>query len=219
MKKLFLFICFLWVSAGGAFPQQPDGVGNLNETLRAIREKDQGIRLQTASALKNQNLDSLILLMQQSALIDAENQRVVFEILADGWPENLSDTANSAIFLVIQHADVARQKEFREIVKEAAYGGKLPKSSWAALEDRVLMRDNKKQLYGTQTKMFQAFPEGTQVCYIWPIEDVENVDIRREEIGLPPMEEYILKVETFYGLKVIWDKTLSVEALLEREQQ
>src|SRR4030095_3660822 len=50
------------------------------------------------------------------------------------------------------------------------------------LEDRVLVGEGKKQLYGSQVV---AGPDGLPRLH--PIEDPENVEERRRAIGLPPL--------------------------------
>ena len=135
-----------------------------------------------------------------------------------GWPDNLSDSANSAIFLVIDHSDKSYIKKYFEMVKEKADQGFISKSDAATLEDRLLMWTNKPQKYGTQTKSNMTFyvtdnsdvPENQNVIYIWPIEDPENVDKIRASVGLAPLNTYIKKVEDVYQMKVVWDKSLKV---------
>jgi hypothetical protein len=39
----------------------------------------------------------------------------------------------------------------------------------------------------------------TQICYVLPLEDPDNVDLRRAEVGLPPLAEYVIQ----YQIK--WD--------------
>ena len=150
---------------------------------------------------------------------DRENQKIIAEILASGWPENLSRKANSAIFLVVDHANLDYQKQYRPLLEDAAERGIIPKSNWATLEDRILMGENKKQIYGTQTKAFLTLSEGKSVYYMWPIEDAGNVDARRQEIGLPPLAEYLEIMESYMGQPVIWEPELSVEELLKKGEQ
>lgn len=55
----------------------------------------------------------------------------------------------------------------------------------AMMQDRILMREGKKQIYGSQVVYNKT---GEQIFY--PIEDETNVNIRREKVGLQPLEEY-----------------------------
>jgi hypothetical protein len=55
------------------------------------------------------------------------------------------------------------------------------------LEDRILTREAKKQVYGTQLRLNQT----TQRMELYPIEDEVNVDSRRAAVGLEPLAEYL----------------------------
>lgn len=57
----------------------------------------------------------------------------------------------------------------------------------AKLEDRVAIHQGKKQLYGTQIGM----DERTGKYYLLPLEDPDNVDNRREKMGLGPIAAYL----------------------------
>ena len=210
---------FSILAVGFVRSQEHPGRTGLDSLLRDIYRKDQGIRQQDPTVLASGNLDSILLQVRQMEAVDAENQKAIEKILRDGWPVNLSDTANKAIFLVIDHADLEFQKQYLGLVKEAADAGSLHVSDWATLNDRILMEENKMQVYGTQTKTFMKFPEETSVSYLWPVEDADNLDARRKEIGLPPVEDYLSLVKAYTGLEIIWDKTLTVEDILREQNQ
>lgn len=63
--------------------------------------------------------------------------------------------------------------------------GESRPSDFALLQDRVLMGQGKKQIYGSQVVFNKR---GEQEFY--PIEDEKNVNNRREKAGLQPIEEY-----------------------------
>ncbi len=71
------------------------------------------------------------------------------------------------------------------MIKTAVKNGKARASSYALLQDRVLVGQGKMQIYGTQ-----PYHDSTGY-YMNPIEDVDNVDKRRAEIGLQPLAEYV----------------------------
>src|SRR5437588_687342 len=94
----------------------------------------------------------------------------------------------SVVFLLVQHADLAFQKEMLPLVEKAYRSGGLSGQSYALLLDRVLVGEGKPQVYGTQAKRFEEWKE--QEPTLAPIEDEANVDKRRAEVGLPPLSEY-----------------------------
>lgn len=70
---------------------------------------------------------------------------------------------------------------------EAANNGEANWSSLALLIDRVRMRNDEKQLYGSQVRR----NPNTGAFEPFPIEDESNVDIRRKEVGLGPLADYL----------------------------
>lgn len=123
--------------------------------LHAVRERDQKLRMDVMNYYAKGQVDSVMLAAEQLEQTDVENQRIVFGLLdAGGWPEGLSDEANSAIFLVIDHAEVEAQKRYYRDVVKAARRGYIGRSSQVTLRDRILMYENKRQKYGTQTVSF-----------------------------------------------------------------
>ncbi|QNK64567.1 hypothetical protein H7F33_08840 [Pedobacter sp. PAMC26386] len=64
---------------------------------------------------------------------------------------------------------------------------KAEASSLALLEDRVSLKEGKKQVYGSQIMRNNK----TGKYYVEQMEDPENVDKRRTEVGLSPIKEYV----------------------------
>ncbi len=72
-----------------------------------------------------------------------------------------------------------------ERIKEAANKDELTYTKSATMEDMYLMNKGEKQLYGTQTVYFN----GEYV--IWPIKDIEAINVRRKEAGFSnTLQEY-----------------------------
>ena len=106
-----------------------------------------------------------------------------------GWlgTDVVGGQGNSTLFLVIQHSDQATQEKYLPMMREAVKKGKAEGSSLALLEDRVALRQGKKQIYGSQIGRDLE----TQLYYVSPLEDPDNVDKRRAEVGLQPLAEYV----------------------------
>ena len=121
---------------------------------------------------------------------DSANLNKVRNILDKyGWlsVEQIGREGNSALFLVIQHSDLPTQMKYQPMMEEAVKAGKASGGSFALLTDRILIGTSKKQRYGSQIGQNNK----TGIKYVLPLEDPENVDIRRGSVGLSPMKEYL----------------------------
>ena len=184
---------------------------SVDSMLCAIRDKDQSIRQKIMPMLASGNQDSIMAVVVQMNMIDKENQTFVFGLLDNqGWPDGLSDKANSAIFLVIDHAEFAAQEKYYPVVKEKAEQGIMGKEDAATLQDRILMKKGEMQVYGTQTT--RVVINGENINYLWPVKNPDQLDKLRKEVNLPPIAEYIAVFEK-QGIKLVWDKSLSVDDL------
>lgn len=105
-----------------------------------------------------------------------------------GWlgSEIIGERGSLTLFLVIQHADPATREKYLPMMREAVKKGKASGGNLALLEDRVALEQGKKQIYGSQIGRDK---EGKP--YILPLEDPDNVDRRRAEVGLQPLSYYV----------------------------
>ena len=204
-KKVIVMFLFSFYF-NGMFAQSYD-LKKIDDELCKIGNEDQQIRKKLIDAMQSQSTD-LISIITEMKSNDAKNQLYVSDILDNhGWPEKLSENANRAIFLVIDHANNQFSEKYFPLVQKMADAGVLFKSDVVTLEDRILMRSFKPQKYGTQT-VSQKSQEGEDIIYIWPIENNENVDEMRASVGLPSMNSYMQLLESQSKRKVIWDKSL-----------
>ena len=139
--------------------------------------------------------DSIVHLM---SYYDSLNTIEVAAILDKyGWlgPEVVGEDGSSTLFLVIQHAQIPTQIKYLPMMREAVKNGKAFAGNLALLEDRVALRQGKKQIYGSQVMRDME----TGKFFVQPLEDPENVDKRRKEVGLQPLAEYLMH------WNIIWD--------------
>jgi uncharacterized protein DUF6624 len=123
--------------------------------------------------------------------IDARNMDRLEEIIRQyGWPGKglVGEEASKAAFLILQHSNLTRQEKYLPLLKKAARKGDARPADVAMLEDRVLVRRGKKQVYGTQLR---SGPETGGKLVLEPIEDEKHVDKRRASVGLMPLKEYL----------------------------
>lgn len=143
--------------------------------LNAILDRDQKTRKGSDSTAFRSYLDSCNL-VQVEKLISKY-----------GWlgKSFVGVRGNQTVFLVIQHSDLETQEKYLPVMQRSVDEGESNASDLALLQDRVLMRQGKKQIYGSQVVFNNT---GGQEFY--PIEDEENVNVRRAKVGLQPIEEY-----------------------------
>ena len=144
--------------------------------------------MQAVGTTYGHNSPKLMALWKKQQPIDKANIARLGQIIEEhGWPRRglVGDKGAIAAFLVLQHADYTYQKKYLPLVRAAVAAGETRAEDLALLEDRVLMREGKKQIYGSQ---LQQNDKGAWEFY--PIEDEPNVDERRQAVGLPSLAEY-----------------------------
>jgi hypothetical protein len=188
------------------------GCNRYNRVLEDVYDKDQAARAWTVG-MTSLSADEIEKYTAEMERVDSLNQTMVFDILDnDGWPSNLSDKANRAIWIVIDHSDLTSRSKYLSFVRAKADEGILDKSDYAMLNDRVLMEEGKPQVYGTQIKMAATF-DGEDMAmqlYLWPVENPDALDSLRRSVGLSPIEEYLRSSSESVGQEVIWDKEKTV---------
>ena len=129
--------------------------------------------------------------LEALAAVDRESLAKMKEAVAKhGWPGKSivgADGANAA-WLLVQHADsdLAFQKECVAKMEPLFAKGEVTGKELAYLWDRVAVSSGKPQRYGTQ------FDGGTD---LHPLEDPQNVDVRRKQLGLEPLADYKANVK------------------------
>ena len=183
-----------------------------NRILEEVYDNDQVAREWT-KGMSSLTADEIVNYSTEMERVDSLNQATVFGILdREGWPSHLSDKANRAIWIVIDHSDLAYRSKYLGLVKEKAEQGVLDKTDYAILNDRVLMEEGKPQIYGTQIKMVATIVDdeiAMQLC-LWPVENPAALDSLRSTVGLSPVEEYLKTSCDSIGQEIVWDKEKTV---------
>lgn len=176
----------------------------LAQKLKETHETDQKYRkmidsVETKFGRKSPEMEQL---WQTIGFHDSINEIFVCKILDSlGWlgSREIGERGASALFLVVQHAPLPTQEKYLPMMREAVKKGNARGSSLALLEDRVRMRNGKRQVYGSQVRSDPA----TGKKFFHPIEDVENVDSRRASVGLQPLAEYAQRFGFEWNAKAI----------------
>ena len=191
------------------FRREADMRAKIDSLLCDIGRKDQAVRadwakMATGSVTQEEAIEYALKLDET----DSTNQASVSRILDTyGWPSGLSDEANQAIFLVIDHSDLNIRNKYIGLFRDAVEKGYLSMNDLVTMEDRMLMNADKPQKYGTQA--YSLVEDGKTVKYIWPVEDSDRLDALRKSVGLIPIEDFIEIVKQ-QGVEIIYDKTKTV---------
>jgi hypothetical protein len=182
MRKIF-FLFWLLIFMSDLFAQDKPDTAAIKKQLEMIFDRDQKVRTNGDSAAFIHYVDS-------TNLIEVESL-----IKKYGWlgKSFVGNKGNSAVFVVIQHSDQKTQEKYLPLLEQSVAQGESSPSHLALLKDRILMRQGEKQIYGSQ--VVRDTTTGGWMFY--PIEDEKNVNERRKQAGLEPIEEYA----TYFGIE------------------
>ncbi|MCW3084769.1 MAG: hypothetical protein JWP12_2135 [Bacteroidetes bacterium] len=189
MKKLSAFILIAFLFGCNAAPRNPvvteqQPVTKLNETLsvqlNAILKSDQEYRQGSMDDASQMGKNDYFNLIKVEAILDKYGWLGVDEVGEEG---------NTALFLVIQHADLRTQEKYLPMMTQAVMNHKAKGAQWALLEDRVTLVQTGRQIYGSQV----IKDETTGLNRIAPIQNEATVNKRRAQVGLESLEIYAKK--------------------------
>lgn len=214
-KELFpILALFLALNQANAQDVQCNDSLSISQKLKMIREADQEIRTKLIKEMVTKDPEAMKKIALEMKASDRQNQLYIASLLDQcGWPKGLNAVENNTIFLVIDHADTTFMSKYFPVLKVQADMGIVAKTDLATLQDRRLLRNGKKQTFGTQTL------KTGNIVTIWPIDNPDDLDTRRKQMGLMPMNEYINLLKKNYQSEVIWDKDLSIAAAQEMMQK
>jgi len=124
---------------------------------------------------------------EQRKVVDKNTTSLKEIINKDGWP-NISMVGKDCSWMawaIVQHShDIDFQRKCLKMMAMALESGDIDPTLYAELHDRISKNSNENQLYGMAT----ITQNGKKTFY--PIKDVQNIDIRRKKIGLPPLKVF-----------------------------
>jgi hypothetical protein len=225
---IILVLFFIIISCGTNIKPKSNAENSKPETklnaqlvqqLDSILEADQKYRMKLNEIEKKYGWESKEMKANWKAIIenDSVNLLEVKEILDNnGWlgEDIVGEKGSAALFLVIQHSNLATQEKYLPMLKEAVKLGKASGSRLALLEDRVALRQGKRQIYGSQISR----DEETKLYYVSPLDDPDNVDKRRAEVGLQPIANYVIEWQIKWDVEQYKKDLPKIEAK-EKENQ
>jgi VWFA-related protein len=130
-----------------------------------------------------------------------ENGAQLCRILkSSGWPTASrvgKDGVAAAVFLLKNSEPPRLQLEVLPLVAAAAKRGEVETEDFASLVDRLRVRAGLRQLFGTQVSVSGGF------LVLYPIEAEAQVEARRKQYGLPPLSDYLRRLEMLYQTPLV----------------
>lgn len=186
----------------------------LFDRLSAVYDDDQNYRLQLSDIEKKYGFNSPEVKDHWKLIHekDSINLRCVTEIVDNyGWlgTDVVGVKGNLALFFVLQHADLSTQEKYLPLIKQAVADGNAQPRNLAYFEDRIAMRKGKRQRFGTQ-----VWIDGkTGESFLFPVESPDSLDIRRANVGLNSISEFL------EGMNMHWDLEKYKNSLPELEEK
>jgi hypothetical protein len=168
----------------------------LRDHLLAMGHEDQGVRFRNINAPADQKDATAEQLAATDRKLTAELQQIV---AAHGWPtiQRVGYNASQSAMLILTHSpDHAWQRTMLPKLEELAHQDRIDGSQVAVAVDKELVSEGKLQRYGSQFK----FVDGQAMMVA--VEDPANLDKRRAEALLPPMDAYKKLLVDMYHVKM-----------------
>lgn len=161
-------------------------INRVREELMEIIQLDQEPRNRLLAAWQNNPTDTLLhrSIGREIWRNDSINQIRVLDIL-ENYDLEFGEE-NEVVWAVIQHSNLELQQKYLPKFIAAAKDGRLKGEFVAVMQDRIAIWSGKPQIYGSQGGCNE-----NGIFVPSEIEDPENVNARRAEIGMAPIEEYI----------------------------
>jgi len=176
-----------------AFPEEKVENEGLRLELIKLYVDDQACRGNVMKhIIQKYQIDSTEVKTEQAWSTDEFNRNRLKEIFAKyGFPTRsmVGKEAMNGVFLIIQHADGDKewQKSQLSNIETAAKNGDLRLQDFAYLFDRIKVNSGQPQRYGSQ---FLKVDRKNQIAQLRDTEDLANLNKRRREMGMMPIEMY-----------------------------
>ena len=158
--------------------------------LEYLNTKDQALRRLFPCAEEQFKEDALAMnyYLQLIKEEDRENLEMVKKIIAEhGWlgKNKVGLKGNNVLWQVIQHSTAEERIRYLPLLQKSVERGETLPHKLGYLEDRIKTDNGQSQIYGSQ---YMQLEDGN---FLLPVENFEQINTRRKQIGLGPIEEYM----------------------------
>ena len=195
MSKIIISISLILLSFSLCLGQTNP---KLADEINRMYELDQSVQTDIMTAAQNgattEKVNELIKIQLETF---KKHIPILKKIIAEnGYPtyDLVGKEAGNQFFTMIQHSDVDLkfQKDCLKIIAKLVKKTQANAKSFAFLTDRVNINSGKPQIYGSQLdyKDDKAVSKN--------LKDPKNVNKRRAEVGLEPLEDYLKTATEFH---------------------
>lgn len=191
MKLLFIFPLLILLRSVALCESKIDSV--LRKRIITLFKEDQKWRLESINLEngKKSSFDEATInrnMFKTDSLNIIEAKVIIKKYGFPGY-SLIGEDGSDDFWAIIQHCDqdlIFQQKVLalmeKEVKRHNATG-----ENFALLQDRVLVSQGHKQLYGSQVRVDLK----THHAKPFPIQDSIHVDLRRKAVGLSPLQDYL----------------------------
>ncbi len=193
MKYWIILLAICCYSADSAAHKDIKSIEKTRLEILTMAKEDRSIRCKLLEQVKSMNLTRSKKerwLAEQLNAVDLRNTKKVKQIFNQwGWPskEKFDDATENAFWLLVQHAyyDLPLQRKVLNTLKKVKHKNALESKYYAYLYDRVQIRLNRLQRFGTQGKCI-----GPKNWQVFPLEDKKNINQIRAGMFLGSFNDY-----------------------------
>jgi hypothetical protein len=156
-------------------------------------------------------------LMEEMNAGDAEHAAYVRTMIQQvGWIDASrfgKECTEQTMMLVQKSGDLRLMLTALPFLESDAKAGRIDGQSFCMLYDRAQTYLNRPQRYGSQVVGTSSGGFIPEKMYLYPVEDMENVDRLRNNMGLPRLKVYLNLLSVIYGMKDIYtmDQLINAE--------
>jgi tetratricopeptide (TPR) repeat protein len=164
----------------------------LNYSLYKVYYYDQSIREEYYNICEthgnqSKEADSILKLM---STIDSLNTNKIVEVIDQyGYPVDsmLNSNIKNVVFLVLLHSDINVQKRYLNLIKKESKKGKIQKSQYAYLYDKIKVNEGEKQKFGTQI----IYNNIKKCDELYPVKNLKKINCYRKQYDMDSIENYL----------------------------
>ena len=161
--------------------------------LYEMQISDQQCRKPLHQPLNQEERDSVWQIIRQTDSLNLEQLKDLIELYGFPTWEKVGNHYAFCAWLIAQHAEPDFLQYYVEQMKKAVANDNASRSELAYMIDRDLMNRDLPQLYGTQS-IGVYLEDNTLENRLWIVEDLEQLNDRRENMLLEPLDLSKIKV-------------------------